>query len=175
MSESNIVRQFGDIAPTIIGSNEKRPVPAQNKDERQKITELMRSVQKGCADGDMEETGDGEEFLTHYFAPGVYCREYFLKAGSLIIGKIHKTAHMSIISMGKVTVRTQYGFETIEAPHTWMSEIGTQRAIFAHEDTLWTTIHPTDLTDIDEIVETLATDTYDDIDALLLEQDGDKI
>ena len=173
MSESNVIRPFGDVPPTIIGENVPQPVPKQNIGEREQIRRLMHSVQDGCASGDMEETGKGEEFLTHYFAPGVYCREYFLKAGSLIIGKIHKTAHMSIISKGKVTVRTQYGFETIEAPHTWMSEIGTQRAIFVHEDTLWTTIHPTKLTDLDEIEAMVVTDSYDDIDRMLLEQDGE--
>ena len=38
--------------------------------------------------------------LKHYFAPGVYLREIFMPAGSVVIGKIHKTEHFNIIQKG---------------------------------------------------------------------------
>ena len=41
---------------------------------------------------------------THMFTDGMYIREIFMPAGSLITSKIHKTEHPYIVSYGKVAV-----------------------------------------------------------------------
>ena len=154
---SNVIaRRFGDITPVV-----------QDKVIQKQITELGHRIEEGCESGELEPTGMTDDFLTHHFAPGVYCREYFIKAGSLIIGKIHKYAHMNIIAQGHVTVKTQYGVDVLHAPAVFRSEMGTQRVVFAHTDTVWTTIHPTDCTDPDEIVDAVTAKDYDEIDEMI--------
>ena len=46
--------------------------------------------------------------VTHRFVGGVYAREIFLPKGSITAGRIHKTDHVSVISMGAVEVITDY-------------------------------------------------------------------
>ena len=92
-----------------------------------------------------------DKYITHFFAPGVYARQMFIPAGLVAVGKIHKTAHVSIISCGKVSVTTENGTEIIEGPYTFINTPGEKRAVYAHTDTVWTTIHPTDETDIRKI------------------------
>ncbi|UOF80460.1 putative tail fiber protein [Caudoviricetes sp.] len=79
----------------------------------------------------------------HHFANGVYAREITIPAGTLLTGKVHKTEHLNIISQGRITVWTEDGMKTVEAPYTIVSRPGTKRVGLAHTDTVWTTIHGT--------------------------------
>jgi hypothetical protein len=110
--------------------------------------------------------GDGLCKIKHYFAPGVYAREMWMPEGCLITGKIHMTEHLNMLSQGKVSVSNQGESITMEAPHTFVSPIGTKRAIYAHEDSTWTTIHATDLTDPVKIEEEIIAETFEELDAL---------
>ena len=85
--------------------------------------------------------------VTHFKAPGMYARQMLIPKGQLIIGKIHKHAHLNHITYGHVRVETEHGPMEIKGPHTFTSQIGTKRAVLALEDTLWTTYHlnPNDL------------------------------
>ena len=104
---------------------------------------------------------------THYFAPGVYAREIFMPADTVLTGAIHKTEHLNILSQGKVTVASGGESITLTAPHTFVSPVGTKRAIYSHEDSTWTTIHVTDLTDPDEIVEEITVDSFEELDEMM--------
>ena len=101
--------------------------------------------------------------ITHHFAPGVYAREMFLPAGHTIIGKIHKHAHLNIISQGVVVVSTEEGSKELKAPCTFTSYAGTKRAVFIKDDAIWTTIHVTEKTDLDEIEDELIAKSFDEI------------
>jgi len=105
--------------------------------------------------------------LRHIFAPGNYAREMMIPKGTLIIGKIHKHAHLNIISKGRVHVATEFGPVSFEAPHTFVSEPGTKRAVYALEDTIWTTIHATDETDLDKIENYVIAKSYEDFESLV--------
>ena len=73
----------------------------------------------------------------HHFADGIYARELFIPAGTLLTGKIHKTQHINIISKGKITVWSAFeGVKIVEAPCTFVAEPGTRRVGYAHEDTI---------------------------------------
>lgn len=78
---------------------------------------------------------------THHFASGLYARELFIPAGTVLTGKVHKTEHLNICSKGRITVWTEDGMKTVEAPFTMVSRPGTKRVGFAHEDTIWITVH----------------------------------
>ena len=74
----------------------------------------------------------------------------FLPEGHAIIGKIHKHAHLNIISKGLVVVSTEDGTQELEGPVTFTSYAGTKRAVLVLKDTIWTTIHVTNETDLDK-------------------------
>jgi hypothetical protein len=112
--------------------------------------------------------------ITHHFAPGVYAREMFMPAGTLITGKIHLTEHLNMLSQGRVSVSNQGESIEMEAPYTFMSPIGTKRAIYAHEDSTWTTIHATELTDPEEIEDEIIAETFSKLDGFLARSDYDK-
>ena len=66
-----------------------------------------------------------EDFpVVHHFAPGVYARELTMAAGLIVLGKIHKTRHLNIITKGKVSFRAGSEIvQTVEVtglPYTFM-------------------------------------------------------
>lgn len=86
-----------------------------------------------------------------YFSKGVYAREIFIPKGTVITGKIHKFTNLNIMSQGEMSVLTEDGIKRVKAPFTIVSPPGTRRVAYAHEDTIWTTIHGTEKTNVDEI------------------------
>lgn len=125
----------------------------KNKEDILKLQDVMLG---------MEQTLD--QFpLTHHFAPGVYAREMFLPSGHTIIGKIHKHAHLNIVSKGVVVVSTEEGSKELKAPCVFTSYAGTKRAVFIKEDAIWITIHVTDKTDLKEIETELIANSFDDL------------
>lgn len=108
--------------------------------------------------------------LTHTFAPGSYARGIQLPAGALVVGKIHKHAHLNIVSKGLVTVVTEFGRMQIDArehPVTFTSEPGTKRALYCHAETWWTTIHLTDKTDLAEIERDIIAQDFVELDQFM--------
>lgn len=91
----------------------------------------------------------------NHFAPGLYARKMLIPKGTVLTGAIHKTEHLCIIS-GDITVTTDDGVKRITDAHAILSsKPGAKRAGFAHEDTYWTTVHATDETDLEKLVEEL--------------------
>ena len=114
--------------------------------------ELME-IQRQCQQLPDEHRMDESPPVKNWLAPGVYCREIHLPADSVVVGRIHRFDHMSILSKGRVTVVTEYGREEYTAPASFLSPAGTKRAVWTHEDAIWTTIHPNP--DDEQDIETL--------------------
>ena len=95
--------------------------------------------------------------VTHHFTPGLYCREILMPAGSVLTSKVHNTEHPFVVSQGSCSVYNEETGESvlITAPHFGITLPGTRRLLFIHEDTIWTTFHPTNLTDVEEIERTI--------------------
>ena len=127
------------------------------------IREKIYSLESALEALPKESHVDCDSLLTHFFAPGVYVRQMFIPKGLVVTGKIHKTRHVSIISKGKVSVATERGLEILEGPHTFINEPGDKRAVYAHEDTTWTTIHPTDETDLAKIEDEVVAKDYSEL------------
>lgn len=101
--------------------------------------------------------------LQHVFAPGVYARTIFIPKNTVMVGKIHRHAHINILSQGIVSVLTESGgVERLIGPLTMVSEAGTKRGLFAHSDVVWTTIHLTNSTDLEVIENEVIAKTYED-------------
>ena len=128
---------------------------------RARIMAIQRACQ-GLPDG---QRMDESPPLRHWLTPGIYAREIHLAAGTLVVGKIHRGRHLNIISQGRVTCYTEFGLDHYEAPASFISEPGTKRVVFTHEDAIWTTIHanPGDETDISRLEEVAVAVEYSDL------------
>jgi hypothetical protein len=94
--------------------------------------------------------------LTHRFAPGVYLREISMPAGTVVIGKVHKTEHFNVLIQGACLIAHPDGrLEELRAPMTFVSKAGVQKALYILEDMIWQTIHPTSETDMTKLAELL--------------------
>lgn len=90
--------------------------------------------------------------VEHTFTPGLYVRTIFMPAGTLVVSEIHRTEHPFIISQGRVKVlQPGTGWEELCAPHLGITQPNTQRVLVVVEDTIWSTMHVTDKTDVEEI------------------------
>jgi quercetin dioxygenase-like cupin family protein len=85
--------------------------------------------------------------LTHWFTRGIYARQFKMRAGSIVVGKLHAQEHLCIISAGRAVVTTEEGTQEIAAPCMFVSPAGSKRALVILEDMVWTTIHRTEETD----------------------------
>lgn len=146
----------------------------QNTHDKVKFRQDVLTVEQGLKDkvssGDLPRD---DSPVKHYFSPVdenygccAYAREILLRKGSVVIGKIHKHQHLNIISKGKVTVFTEFGKKELEGPCTFVSEVGLKRAVYAHEDTIWTTIHLTAHAgeeNLDKIEDEVIAPSYGDI------------
>ena len=103
--------------------------------------------------------------LRHHFAEGVYAREGDIPAGTWFVGRVHHKAQINIISKGAILVLTESGPLEMRAPFTMVNPPGAQRAAYALEDTVWTTIIATDETDPDLIFQTYTSPTYEAFEA----------
>jgi len=92
-----------------------------------------------------------EMVTKHYFAPGIYTRELQIPAGSVLTGKIHRHEVMNVLVSGTIKVTTDAGIETLTGPLIFNSQAGTKKAAVSITDVIWLNIHPTELTDLEEI------------------------
>jgi hypothetical protein len=73
-----------------------------------------------------------------------------IPAGVNATGAVHKTEHLSIV-VGHCLLTTDDGAKEISGHHTFVSKPGAKRALTAITDTVMTTIHPTDETDLEKL------------------------
>jgi hypothetical protein len=104
--------------------------------------------------------------LAHTFAPGAYARTIFIPKDALVVGKIHKHAHLNMLMAGTVSVATEEGPVLMEAPKVLVSKAGTKRVVYAHTDVIWTTVHLTEETDLEKIEDAIIAKTYESFDAI---------
>lgn len=102
---------------------------------------------------------DLSQHTRHHFADNnrLYGRELFREADTTIVGKVHRREHLYIVLSGEVTVSGEGYRETLKAPRVVVSKPGTERAVYAHVDSICMTVHfnPTGTTDLDEITREL--------------------
>ena len=101
--------------------------------------------------------------LRHFFAEGQYIREVFNPSGELIVTKIHKYSHPFFLLKGKMSIMSEEGEKTIEAPFYGITPKGTKRIIYAHTDCVFVTVHNTDKTDINEIEKEIISESFEEL------------
>lgn len=106
------------------------------------VREAIQDVQALMEQSILDGTNTREEgTLVHHFTPGLYARELRIGGGVLSATKIHKYAHVVVLSQGKVSVMSEDGPVTFEAPRTFITKAGTKRIVYHHTPVVWTTIH----------------------------------
>lgn len=140
-----------DLVPIDFGVKET------DLDLRQKINELEKAMFQA-----VEHQIEIEP--VHHFSHGLYAREITIPKGALLTGKIHRFAHINVISKGDISVLTENGIERIQAPCTIISKPGTKRVGFAHEDTVWTTFHATSETDLVKLEAELIVKSHEELE-----------
>lgn len=98
----------------------------------------------------LEQAPQIECQLQHRFAPGVYMREMLVPAGAVATGAVHKTEHLTIV-VGHCLLTTDDGVQEFAGYSSFVSKPGAKRAIVAIQDTVVTTVHPTEETDLDKL------------------------
>ena len=87
--------------------------------------------------------------VSHHFAPHVYVRQIFMPAGTLVIGKMHRTEHFNIITAGIVRLlNDDDSISEVTAGDIFTSKPGVKKVLYIVEDTKWVTVHPTESTDM---------------------------
>lgn len=102
---------------------------------------------------------------THHFAPGIYMREIFIPKGVTLVGAIHKTEHLNVLSRGEIAVWTEDGMKRIRASAVIPSGPGIKRVGHAIEDSVWITVcqNPDDSRDVEILEERLTAKTFGEL------------
>ena len=111
--------------------------------------ELFEYYLKNYTDG--SEQAAKELPLEHFICNKTYVRQITLPKDMILTGKVHNFDHTSILSKGDVTIMTDEGTVRVKAPATWISKAGTKRLIYVHEETIWSTIHQSENTLVEDL------------------------
>lgn len=107
--------------------------------------------------------GDDATPLEHFFGDGLYIRKMTAPKGMLNVSKLHKTTHPFFLLKGDVSIQTENGVIRLKAPHFGITQAGTKRIVFFHEETVWITVHATKETDLKKIEEELIAKNYEEL------------
>lgn len=122
------------------------------------INELRHSIE------DLIDTGEvpaASAPVDHYLADGLYGRRIYVAAGTTVITQVHLTQHITVALKGTCTVFSESGKKfTVTAPQVFVSEPGTYRAIYCHDEVEWLTVHHTELKDIPAIEHQIGCNDY---------------
>ena len=142
----------------------------QTKQELSKldIQKKMIDFQKRICELPEALEGDSPEYLavcplTHVFTDGMYVRTIFMPKDTFIISKIHKKTHPYFVLSGKVSVITEEGLVFIEGPYSGVTQAGTKRMLYIHEDTTWVTVHATNETDLNIIENDIIAKSFEEM------------
>jgi len=97
--------------------------------------------------------------VSHKFADGLYYREILIPKGSAMTGRVHKFSDMNVVFYGDMDILMEDGtMKRVVGPASFPGKAGVKQFGVANEDTLWATVHRTDLTDLEEIESALFED-----------------
>lgn len=106
------------------------------------------------AENMMKQLPQRELKVEHHFSFGVYARVLYIPADTILVGKLHKYPQINLIRQGELSVLVDNEIKRLKAPNVVASPAGTKRIAQVHRDTVWVTIHGTNLKDVDLIEQT---------------------
>lgn len=124
--------------------------------DRDAARERIKLIEKKIEELPDARYGDDCAPLRHVFGDGLYIREITMPKGMIITSKIHKYEHPFFVMTGECTIMTDEKLIRIKAPYWGITKPGTKRVLYMHEETVWATVHATELKDPKEIVEQIS-------------------
>lgn len=97
-----------------------------------------------------------EDQTSHDFCDGVYCRKFVLPKDAVVVSKIHAKENWFLLFSGEVSIASHDGtVKRIKAPWLAVTEPGTKRVVYAHEEAVMYTFHgnPDNETNIETLEE----------------------
>jgi len=129
------------------------------------VEQYEDSVREMGLDGKDELNDQG---MTDKLSNGLYGRRLFIPKGSFITGALHKNDYIDIFISGDITLKSYFANGEIEEV-TRVNEFqfmegkaGRKRVGYAHEDTVWLTVDPTNEVSIEEAREEVAVMSHTD-------------
>lgn len=104
----------------------------------QDISHLIQMIKDGLDSGNLYLP---EMPTTHHFSDNIYCREIFMPAHSVVVGKKHATRHLNIVLSGECTVWTVHGKKNLKTGMIFESLAGEQKVVLMKTDVRFLTIH----------------------------------
>jgi hypothetical protein len=94
-----------------------------------------------------------DDMTNHQFFKGIYVRTIFVPKGWIIIGKRHRHETCNILLKGELSLYMgkDLPVKRLKAPCMFPSEPGTKKMAYIHDDILFANVHPTSLTNVDDI------------------------
>jgi len=143
----------------------------QDLQRRTSIMAFQKMMFHGVQEGYIEDITNQTK-LNHYFTPtdkdygcSTYARELFMPKGMIVVGKLHKKAHLTFLLKGVIVVVSEDGGKKrLHGPVTFVSPAGVKRVFYIEEDALLTTVHLTKETDeqsLDKIEDEVISPTYE--------------
>jgi hypothetical protein len=113
------------------------------KIDLRKIPNSLEAIE--ALERQMQEAGEeAPTQVNHYVSRDVYVRELVIPKGVLVIGRVHKYDHVSIMLEGEMLMWTSdKGAFKIKAPFISTTKAGSKRVGFALSDTRFVTAHGT--------------------------------
>ena len=137
-------------------------VCAQDERTRSVIDELEYHIKA------LPEALGPEDFpLKHTFAKGLYIRQVTVPKGVLIISRTHRFSSAAFLLKGDISIYGTEGVCRIKAPASIITPAGTKRAVYHHEDTIFTTVHATNETDIEKIESEIYAKDINEVEKLI--------
>jgi hypothetical protein len=131
--------------------------------DKQGVRNKMMAFEEELSKFPTATFGDDACPLKHKFVDGAYVRTIFMPKGMLLTSKIHKKCHPYFIMKGDCSVLTEEGVVRLKAPYHGITQPGTKRVLYMHEDTIWITVHVTEHKDLDKIEEEIIAKTFDEV------------
>lgn len=89
--------------------------------------------------------------VTHHFGPGIYIREVFMPANTVVVGRTHKHKNLNILMRGSIALLSENGsLDTLTGPFIFTGKPG-RKIGYTLEDVVWQNIHATEETDLRKI------------------------
>tara|TARA_R100000773_G_C4177267_1_gene88452 strand:+ start:258 stop:743 length:486 start_codon:yes stop_codon:yes gene_type:complete len=132
------------------------------------LNNMYSSKNKNIVHNNGKLVRDGKHIvkIEHDLLPGIYLRRMILARSAYIVSAIHKRDHVWFLLAGHITVATSKSKKDYVAPYMGFSKAGTQRVIYAHEDSIFQNVfqNPFEYKNLDKLEEHNYSLTKEDYD-----------
>lgn len=90
---------------------------------------------------------------------GMNSRVLLIPSDTVLVGAIHIEDYIDIMISGDITVATPEGVKRLSGFNIMHGKKGRKRAGYAHSDTLWVTVHKTDIESPEDFVRLMTRST----------------